>query len=169
MSAQTQFPGMVTKVNATTSGLRHLNVIIDTGIDDHGGCWAQLDANWSSAQLRRWGVTKVWLHVLTCSDGTQDCQLDLERPLVSSFAEGEHTWRVELPADYATAENGDHRLLQNFVRKYIMTGALARGDIARGTLACMVFAEVDQVLARVAPEWLAARKYMAGMTALLDN
>jgi hypothetical protein len=155
-------------VNATASGLRKLNTVIDTGIEDD--CtWAQLDANWSSAQLRRWGVTKVWLHVLICSDGTQDCQLDLERPLVSAFAEGEHTWRVDLPPDYATAENGDHRLLQNFVRKYVMTGALARGDLARGTLACMVFAEVDQVLARVAQEWREARQWMTGMATLMGT
>lgn len=165
----TQFPGMVTKVNATTSGLRHLNVIIDVNIDDHGVCWAQLDANWVSAQLRRWGVTKVWLHVLVGSDGTSDCQLDLERPLVSTFAEGEHTWRVGLPVDYATAENGDHRLLQNFVRKYILTDSRTRSDLARTTLACMVFAEVDQVLARVATDWRAARRYMTGMTTLLGG
>lgn len=165
----TQFPGMVTKVNATTSGLRHLNVIIDVNIDDHGVCWAQLDANWSSAQLRRWGVTKVWLHVLVGSDGIQDCQLDLERPLVSAFAEGEHTWRVDLPPNYATAENGDHRLLQNFVQKYILTDSRTRSDLARGTLACMVFAEVDQVLARVATDWRAARRYMTGMTTLLGG
>ncbi len=164
-----QFPGTVTKVNATTSGLRNLNTVINADVDDYGVCWAQLDANWSSAQLRRWGVTKVWLHVLVGSDGTQDCQLDLERPLVSSFAEGEHTWRAELPADYATAANGDHLLLQNFVRKYIMTGALARGDLARGTLACMVFADVDQVLARVATDWREARQWMTGMSTLLDN
>ena len=160
----TQFPGNVTHVNRTVAGLRNLNTVIGVQVFDDGNVLASLDANWTSPQLRRLGVAEAWLR-MRLSLWERQAIVDMARPLLPTMDEDAHVLRLDLPAEYITAEDGDKHLVLdmiNLVTRYQRRQADLLPNIA-------VITSVEQVLARVAPEWLAARRYMAGMTQLMGE
>ena len=147
----------------TVPGLRNVTATVSTDVAADGQVYAKLDVSWASAQLERLGVADVTLIITLSSSAPANlCQVIMNDATAHGTVD-EHVWSLDIPAGYAMAEDGDQQLMIDMIWRH------ARYNDARGVVGCAICATVEQVLAAVADEWLAARRHLACTAALIGR